>query len=248
MLEDYTIERNKTNIDALKKIDQNKKGFLVVVEDGKLIGTLTDGDIRRAFISGKSFEDSIESEFIKNCRYIKASEDLLVMIELFKNSRINFLPIIDEEGYLLDIITKKQMQTLLLQDKTIKLSGNFTDIDESIVDHEVFHRPWGFYKTTVMNDYFQSKIISVHSGQCISLQSHNHREEYWTIAHGEGEAQIGESIISVSQGSYLFIPKGCKHRIKNTDKKESLILIEVQLGAYFGEDDIIRYEDNYGRC
>lgn len=105
----------------------------------------------------------------------------------------------------------------------------------------------GFFKTTVLNDYFQSKIIHVKPQAALSLQMHNHREEHWIVVHGAGKVQIGESFIQVQGGSSLFIPKGCKHRLINTSKTESLVLTEVQIGDYFGEDDIIRFEDNYGR-
>ena len=81
----------------------------------------------------------------------------------------------------------------------------------------------------------------------MSLQSHNHREEHWIEAHGNGTVQIEKSIINVSCGSSLFIPMGVKHRLTNTDKKENLIITEVQIGDYLGEDDIVRYEDIYGR-
>lgn len=139
------------------------------------------------------------------------------------------------------------MHALLLQDIRADLRYNFMSFDEGIVDYEIFQRPWGFYKTTVMNDYFQSKIISVNPQSQLSLQSHNHREEHWIVAHGVGTVQIDQSIINVHCGSSVFIPKGAKHRLMNTGDKESLIVTEVQIGDYFGEDDIIRYEDIYGR-
>ena len=81
----------------------------------------------------------------------------------------------------------------------------------------------------------------------MSLQSHNHREEHWIVAHGMGIVQIEKSEIRIESGSSLFIPKGAKHRLTNTDSKENLIITEVQIGDYLGEDDIVRYEDNYGR-
>ena len=81
----------------------------------------------------------------------------------------------------------------------------------------------------------------------LSLQSHNCREEYWIVVHGYGQVQIGDSIKNVECGSSLFIPKGCKHRLINLSKSESLIISEIQIGSYLGEDDIIRYEDEYGR-
>lgn len=243
----YTIESTSSVINALKKIDDNKKGFLVVLRSGRVIGTLTDGDIRRAFIAGHALEDSISEIYAQNCTVLYSNDGFSKAIDLFKNVAIKFLPIVDENGSLVNIITKNQMHVVLLQDLHADLTYDFGALDEGIVDYEIYQRPWGFYKTTVMNDYFQSKVISVNPKSQLSLQSHNHREEHWIVAHGNGTVQLDNSVLNVTCGSSIFIPKGCKHRLTNTDDKESLIITEVQIGDYFGEDDIIRYEDIYGR-
>ena len=247
-MQSFMIEQGKMVLEALKKIDQNKKGFLIVIGDNEsVVGVLTDGDIRRAFIKGVSIKGSIEEIYIKRFKALKPADGIARAIELFKNESIKFLPIIDDNGKLLNIITKSQMHALLLQDKHADLTFDFLSLDESLVDYEIYQRPWGFYKTTVMNDYFQSKVICVNPKSQLSLQSHNHREEHWIVAHGIGTVQVDQSVIDVKCGSSIFIPKGCKHRLTNTDEKESLIITEVQIGDYFGEDDIHRYEDIYGR-
>lgn len=237
-----------TVLDALKKIDINGKGFLVLVDNScRVQGVITDGDIRRAFIKGASVNDRVTDYYTRSFKSLKISDGLYDAIEFFKKESINFLPIVSDEGKLLNIITKRQMHSLLLQDIKADLLFDFTKLDDSIVEHEIFQRPWGFYKTTVKNDYFQSKIICVNPKQQLSLQSHEHREEYWVVAHGEGTIQIDDSVKKVTSGSSLFIPKGCKHRLINESETQSLIVTEVQIGDYFGEDDIIRYDDIYGR-
>ena len=125
---------------------------------------------------------------------------------------------------------------------------NFFSLDTSILDSEIYPRPWGFYKTTVLNEYYQAKVITVKPGGQLSLQSHSHREEHWIVVHGNGTVQLDQSVIAVSCGSSVFIPKGAKHRLTNTSLKETLIVTEVQIGDYLGEDDIVRYEDRYGRA
>lgn len=212
-----------------------------------VLGTLTDGDIRRAFISGKSIDSAINDIYIKTFKSLRVTDGISSAIDMFKNESIKFLPIIDADGRLQNILTKNQMHALLLQDIHADLTYDFHTLDEGIVDYEIFQRPWGFYKTTVMNDYFQSKIICVKPKSRLSLQSHNHREEYWIVAHGRGVVQLDQSFIDARCGSTIFIPKGCRHRLMNTHERESLIVTEVQIGDYFGEDDIIRYEDDYGR-
>ena len=244
----YTVSENESMIDALGKIDKNTQGFVIVVNgDGTVLGVLTDGDIRRSIIKGSIDADSISTIYTRNARTVSVSDGFEVVTELFKNQRIKFLPIVDNQGRLVNIITKNQMHALLLQDIHADLTYDFLSLDTSVVDHEIFQRPWGYYKTTVLNEYFQGKIISVKPGGQLSFQSHNHREEHWIVVHGSGTVQLDDSILPVSTGSFVFIPKGCKHRLTNTDVKENLIITEVQIGDYFGEDDIIRYEDVYGR-
>lgn len=244
----FITKQDSSIIECLKKIDANKKGFLIIInDDNTAIGTLTDGDIRRGFISGASTENAITDLFTREFQFLNVEDGISKATELFKSAAIKFLPILDERGTLINIITKNQMHALLLQDIHVDLTYDFGSLDEGIVDYEIFQRPWGFYKTTVMNDYFQSKVISVNPKSQLSLQSHNHREEHWIVAHGTGTVQLDQTIMDVRCGSSIFIPKGCRHRLTNTDDKESLIITEVQIGDYFGEDDIIRYEDIYGR-
>ena len=244
----YTVRDREIMHDALVKIDANKQGFVIVVDEDETVkGVLTDGDVRRAIIKGRTSSESISDIYTQHARIVSIKDGFNAVTELFKNEAIKFIPVVDDKGKLANIITKSQMHALLLQDIHADLTYDFLSLDTSVVDHEIFQRPWGYYKTTVLNDYFQAKIISVKPGGQLSLQSHNHREEHWIVVHGTGTVQLDKSVKPVSSGSTIFIPLGCKHRLTNTDSKESLIITEVQIGDYFGEDDIIRYEDVYGR-
>ena len=248
-LKTYTVLCHERLIDALSKIDANKQGFVIVIDEAdRVLGVLTDGDARRAILSGRSPEEPVSAMYTSNAKVVSVSDGFDKVTELFKNQSIKFLPVTDSEGKLVNIITKSQMHALLLQDIRADLSFDFFSLDTSVVDHEIYQRPWGYYKTTVLNDYFQAKIISVKPGGQLSLQSHNHREEHWIVVHGTGTVQLDQSLLPVSCGSTVFIPLGCRHRLTNTSAKESLIITEVQIGDYFGEDDIIRYEDIYGRA
>lgn len=244
----YTVSERENTIDALKKIDANRQGFVIVAtEDRQVLGVLTDGDIRREMIRGQELPESIETIYTRDPKTVQVTDSFETVTDLFKDEAIKFLPIVDSQGRLENIITKSQMHALLLQDIHADLTYDFQSLDTGVVDHEIFQRPWGFYKTTVLNDYYQGKVISVKPEAQLSLQSHEHREEHWIIVHGTGIVQLDDSQVHVSCGSNVFIPKGCRHRVTNTDKKENLIITEVQIGDYLGEDDIIRYEDIYGR-
>ena len=114
------------------------------------------------------------------------------------------------------------------------------------MEHEIYNRPWGFYKSTILSSHAQAKIITVFPHCEISLQEHQRREEHWVVIKGRGRVILGESLLNVYPGKYIFIPKRCKHQIVN-DSDENIIFSEIQLGDYFGEDDIVRYSDKYGR-
>ena len=108
------------------------------------------------------------------------------------------------------------------------------------------HRPWGSFETLALSDRFQVKRIVVKPGAALSLQSHVHRAEHWVVVAGTARVTIGERVELVSENQSVYIPLGEKHRLENPGKLP-IVLIEVQTGAYLGEDDIIRYEDIYAR-
>ncbi len=108
------------------------------------------------------------------------------------------------------------------------------------------HRPWGTYTVLLEGEGFKLKRIEVKPGGRLSLQSHKHRNEHWVIVSGIAKITNGDKILELNYNQSTYIPVGNKHRLENTTE-EMLTLIEVQCGNYLGEDDIIRYEDTYGR-
>lgn len=247
-IDKYIIDLNSTLYQALTKMDEHHVKFLVAVNKNRQIkGTLTDGDVRRGILRGIKLEEGIESVIYKTFTSVRDSDGLQQILSAFIDKRIEFLPVLDSDGQLRNIITRRGLHVLLLQNQKFQIDFDFDTIDENALEYAIFARPWGFYKTTVLSDMFQAKVIHVLPGQAMSLQSHQRREECWVIINGEGLIQLSESVHPVTPGRSYFIPKGCKHRLTNTSEVETLILIEVQLGDYFGEDDIIRYNDMYER-
>ncbi len=108
------------------------------------------------------------------------------------------------------------------------------------------HRPWGWFETLVVGERFHVKRIVVQPGAALSLQSHHHRSEHWIVVEGTARVTIDEDVKLVSENQSVYIPLGAVHRMENPGKVP-MALIEVQTGGYFGEDDIIRYEDVYAR-
>jgi len=110
----------------------------------------------------------------------------------------------------------------------------------------VDHRPWGWFETLVLADRFQVKRIHVHPGAALSLQSHHHRSEHWIVVAGTAKVTVDDEVKLLAENQSVYIPLGAVHRMENPGKVP-MVLIEVQTGAYLGEDDIIRYEDIYAR-
>jgi mannose-1-phosphate guanylyltransferase/mannose-6-phosphate isomerase len=108
------------------------------------------------------------------------------------------------------------------------------------------HRPWGWFETVARGERHQVKRIVVRPGGALSLQSHVHRAEHWIVVSGTAQVTIGETVRLLAENESIYVPLGAVHRLENPGKLD-LQVIEVQTGAYLGEDDITRYEDVYAR-
>ena len=113
--------------------------------------------------------------------------------------------------------------------------------------HRKVYRPWGAYDSIDHGERFQVKRITVKPGATLSLQMHHHRAEHWIVVSGTAEVTRGDDVLLLTENQSTYIPLGVTHRLKNPGKLP-LELIEVQSGSYLGEDDIVRFEDTYGRA
>ena len=112
--------------------------------------------------------------------------------------------------------------------------------------HREVYRPWGKYDLIDTGENYQAKRITVKPGAKLSVQMHNHRAEHWIVVSGEAKVTNGDKTFLLSENESTYIPVGVVHALENPGKAE-LELIEVQSGSYLGEDDIVRFEDVYGR-
>jgi mannose-1-phosphate guanylyltransferase/mannose-6-phosphate isomerase len=155
---------------------------------------------------------------------------------------LNNLIIVNTDDALL-ICDNKKTQDVKKIVETLKL----TKREESILHKTVF-RPWGYYKNVEGNneDGFKIKRISVYPGKRLSLQSHNYRSEHWVMVKGTAKVQVGHNISTLNKDESVYIPVKSLHRIENIGD-DLLEFTETQIGDYLSEDDIIRYEDDFGR-
>jgi mannose-1-phosphate guanylyltransferase / mannose-6-phosphate isomerase len=113
---------------------------------------------------------------------------------------------------------------------------------------EKYERPWGWYiNVKEEKNQFKIKHICVFPKKRLSLQSHNRRSEHWVMVKGKAKVQVGKDFLILHKNQNVFIPKETLHRIENLDESENVEFVETQIGDYLEEDDIIRYEDDYGR-
>ena len=111
---------------------------------------------------------------------------------------------------------------------------------------KTYERPWGTYRTIELGSNYQIKHIIVHPNKRLSLQYHHHRDEHWTVIKGQGVAQVDDETINMGVNDSIVISKLSKHRISNHGE-DDLEFIEIQIGEYLGEDDIVRIEDDFDR-
>ena len=136
------------------------------------------------------------------------------------------------------------------QDQTQNLKSLLSTLKSKSLSEAVTHqrvlRPWGWYEVLVSCEHFQVKRISVGVGKGLSLQMHYHRSEHWVVVRGSARVICGEETLFLTKNQSTYIPIETKHRLENIGE-ETLVVIEVQSGDYLGEDDIVRFEDRYGR-
>jgi len=113
--------------------------------------------------------------------------------------------------------------------------------------HRKVYRPWGWYDSIDVGQRFQVKRIQVKPNARLSVQMHHYRAEHWVVVKGQAEVQNDDQILLLQENQSTYIPSGVKHALRNPSDTEPLEIIEVQSGSYLGEDDIVRFEDNYGR-
>lgn len=241
-------------LDILRQIEINKEGFVFLVDkNNALVQVITDGDIRRLLIQHNG-----DINLNTPCLQFMQNKNIPVCIDentfefstlslLFMQDKIAVLPIINKQKQLVNYITKSEFHSAVLHNSLKGSNYNYRLLKKYKKELDIYARPWGFYKSVLLTKILQSKIIVIFPLQAISLQKHRHREEHWIIVYGKGNVVLEDTQMQVYPGKYIFIPKGCKHRILNISSKNNLVFFELQRGNYFGEDDIIRYEDKYNR-
>ena len=210
------------------------------------------------FFDGKWLSDSIQ---IKNQEMYSLMYDLLPASEL---SQIYFYPDKNKFSKLTNISFDKAFVESNKQNLVATLEAGWTDLGSwhslsnlqkepehgltlySEGDYSRTEKPWGYFEVLLESESSKVKILSVDPGQKLSLQMHEHRSETWYVTQGIATVTKGNTTFNLQPGESVEIDQKERHRVQNSGN-EVLEIIEIQTGTYFGEDDIIRFEDIYGR-
>jgi mannose-1-phosphate guanylyltransferase/mannose-6-phosphate isomerase len=177
---------------------------------------------------------NVHLEYSKNC-LISSEEKLVSAIGLN-----NHIVVCTTDAVL--VADKKYSQDVKVIVEKLKAESN-----PIAKDHKKVFRPWGYYQSLISGAKYQVKYIMVKPGGRLSLQLHTHRCEHWIVVSGEALIENGDKVFTLYENQSTYITKGTKHRLSNM-KNEPLLIIEVQVGDYLGEDDIIRFDDIYDRA
>ena len=182
---------------------------------------------------GNSLKGKTLIKNVKNC-YLRGEERLLVGID------IEDLIIVETNDAVL-VVNKDSSQSV----KEIVRDLENSRFNEGKLNKKIY-RPWGSYTSIVEDDTWQVKRLEIKSNESLSLQLHNYRSEHWVVVKGKAKIEIDDKISFLSKNESIYVPLGSKHRLSNPGET-TLVIIEIQNGSYLGEDDIIRFDDKYGR-
>lgn len=192
------------------------------------------GDLSTPDTNGNRIQGTALVHDVTNC-YIQSNQRVVGAVG------IDNLIIVDTPDALL-VADKSRAQDVKHLYAALKAKGH-----EAHKHHLTVHRPWGTYTVLQEDPCFKIKRIEVKPGGCLSLQMHHHRSEHWIVVSGMARVVNGDNELFVGTNESTYIPAGHKHRLENPGML-NLVMIEVQSGEYLGEDDIVRFQDNYGRA
>ncbi len=228
----HSIEGNSIDYAVMEKT--NKAAVILLASDWADVGDWSAWSQQLpSDENGNTCVGDVIMRETSNCHF-QGSDRLITAVG------IDDIAVIDTRDALL-LVHKNKTQDVKYIVEKLKLQQR----QETQLPHRVY-RPWGFYEILNNEKNFQVKSIQVNPGASLSLQMHHHRNEHWVIVSGEAWVTKDDVVFKLNSNESTYIHKGAKHRLENRSK-DFLKLIEVQTGDYLGEDDIIRFEDVYGR-
>ncbi len=217
-------------------MEHTKSAIVIPVDIGwsdvgswSALSEMQDGNAEENVLQGDVYTDNVQNSLIR-------AESRFVAVIGLDN-----LVVVETKDAVL-IVNKDQVQRVKNVVDFLKQKKRCEHLN-----HTRVYRPWGSYEPIDSGDRFQVKRITVDPGEKLSLQMHHHRAEHWVVVTGTARITCGETVKLLTENESIYIPIGMTHRLENPGKMP-LHLIEVQSGAYLGEDDIVRFDDVYQRA
>ena len=247
-----SINKGKNDLDFVRL---DKSSFLkcpnisidIAVMEKTKIGTVFPMDVGWSDIGNwKSVWENSEKDIYQNVSkgkvILKNSKNSLLRSEkrLIVGIGLENIIVIETNDAVL-VVNKNHTQEVKEIVEEMQLKG----LKEGLI-HQKIYRPWGNYNSIIQDKKWQVKLINVKPKEALSLQLHRYRSEHWVIVSGKAKVEIEDKVLFLSENQSTYIPLGAKHRLTNVGELP-LAIIEVQSGSYIGEDDIVRFEDKYGR-
>lgn len=229
-------------------LNKTPQGFRILVNaSGRLAGILDHKKFTSELLKVRDMNAPLSRAQFSVSTCIRTEDSLPKALNALLSCNEDVVPICDGDGYAVNAITRQAFLQWLTEDRAWDPYTDFLSLHGEVGLQNAVLRPWGFYRVLLRNGFSQTKILALEPGQEISLQKHFQREEYWTIVHGGGVFRLGDEFFPVSKGFTARIPRGAVHWLRNTGTREKLVILEVQTGDAFREDDIVRLSDRYHR-
>ena len=218
---------------------ESRRYALVVNGQRRLIGIVTEGDVRRYLIAGGRLSSKVSVVMTTNFVSVSAPADRGLVKEAFDASEVDILPVVNSSGQPLALVSREDFWGSIVSGDSQRITEGYVS---PIVPFSVVTRKWGYFFSIHKSDVCHSKILYLAPRASISLQYHHQREEHWVIISGRAEIICGDERIKAGPGDYIKIDVGVVHKLINSGEDE-LMVHELQLGSYFGDDDIVRLSE-----
>lgn len=248
------VSSGETLFAALERLHARpEKAVIIVDAAGRLAGILDEAGLRGALLTAGRLDATLRTLDLPQDPAVHVDTPFDEVVRITLAACAALVPVLDDRDRVINAFTREQLHHLLAGDLPWDPRCDFTILAAGASlaagdRPDAVTRPWGFYRSLLTTAFTQAKILSVAPGQELSLQKHFRREEYWTVVRGQGIFRLDDDRYTVRRGFTVHIPREAVHWIRNTHSSEALILIEVQVGDYFGEDDIFRLSDRYHRA
>lgn len=246
---DFCLDVSCTLRQAMALLGDTPQGARVLVDGaGELLAVLDFRRLNEAVLALGDLDATLRQAQFPQPPFIRLDDPAEAAGRVFAETREPLLPVCDSSLRVVNVVFREGFYQWLSEDMPWDPCMDFSKLCEKGARQDPVFRPWGSYRVLLRNGFTQAKVLVLRPGQELSLQKHALRDEHWIVVHGEGVFRLDDRFCRVEKGFSVDILRTAVHWLCNTSKTQDLVLVEVQTGDYFGEDDIVRLADRYRRA